>query len=311
MFGEKTLGTRHVNSHHESEELMDTSDECDQLNSVNTQFVTDNGAPAQEKDPDEEANEIIRDSERMKPRMFNVPGKVNTNDIFLMDTDYQMMDAHIDEGMRKCILNYEYIDLAKLLPRNHSREQEQRLEIVNRNGMTYLSPISDCEAIQIGSYHKWEQAFRIYSNILATCFPEKATELLQYTHTIQTASMAYNWNNVYEYDKEFCYHISRHPQRSWNVILQQAWTMILKDRIRSDQGPQKGGNGDKVNKRDREPCRRFNRGKCTFGLSCHFDHCCSVPECGKFGHSAHVCRLCKNANQSPTDQQRTPNRDRK
>ena len=48
--------------------------------------------------------------------------------------------------------------------------------------------------------------------------------------------------------------------------------------------------------RDSEPCRRFNKGRCTFGLSCKFDHRCSVKKCGKFGHGAHQCRLRESSN---------------
>ena len=99
--------------------------------------------------------------------------------------------------------------------------------------------------------------------------------------------MAYMWENVYAYDKEFRYHITRHPTRSWAVILTQAWTMLIKDRIRSDLIFQKGGG---LSGR-REPCRRFNKGKCSFGLSCRYDHRCSVRKCGKFGHGAYQCRL--------------------
>ena len=165
------------------------------------------------------------------------------------------------------------------------------MEIVSRNGMTYLSPITDRESIQINSYLKWEQAFRVYCNILTSKFPAIASELFQYNHTIHSASTAYICENVYSYDKEFRHHISRHPQRSWGVILQQAWTMILKDRLRNDNQYFQRGNGQKQNKRDKSPCRRFNKGRCTFGPSCKFDHRCSVKKCGKFGHGAHVCRL--------------------
>ena len=119
--------------------------------------------------------------------------------------------------------------------------------------------------------------------------PSKSAELLQYNHTIHTASMSYVWDNVYSYDKEFRHHISRHPKRSWGVILQQAWTMLLKDQLRQDNTPfhkRKDGRDHK------EICKRFNKGGCTFGLSCHYDHRCAIKKCGKYGHGAFQCRLC-------------------
>ena len=162
--------------------------------------------------------------------------------------------------------------------------------------MTFLAPVSERETLHISSYSCWEQAFRVFSNIMTGKFPEKATQLLQCNHTIHAASTTYLWDNVYAYDKEFRQHISHHPERPWNVILQQAWTMLLKDRVKNDKTCfQKCG---KFNKRDKEPCRIFNKGRCTFGLSCKFDHCCSVKKCGKFDHGAHICRLRDSENQA-------------
>ena len=217
-----------------------------------------------------------------------------------------MIDAHVKEMTQTKIQSFEYVDLSKPLQKHKAfgRDEEQRMEFITKNGFTYLSPVSECELVQINSHNKWEQAFRIYCNILTARFPEKANELFQYSHTIQTASMAYHWENVYAYDKEFCQHIGRHPQRSWGVILQQAWTMLLKDRIcnQSNHLFQKGNfSGGKGNKKDQEPCRRFNRGKCTFGLSCKFDHRCSVPKCGKFGHGTHICRMRDSVNKPNQD----------
>ena len=126
--------------------------------------------------------------------------------------------------------------------------------------------------------------------MLTTQYPDKATQLLQYNHTIHTASTSYVWYNIYSYDKEFWHHIAHHPTRSWNVMLQQAWTMLIKDRLRNDNSLFQKGSHPKHGKGG-ELCCRFNKGKCTFGLSCKFDHRCSLKRCGKFGHGAHQCRL--------------------
>ena len=81
--------------------------------------------------------------------------------------------------MKRRIQCFENVDFSKLLAKGKSlKEDEQRLEIVSKNGMTFLAPISDGDLVHINSYAKWEQAFRVYSNILTTKFPGKATKLL-------------------------------------------------------------------------------------------------------------------------------------
>ena len=100
---------------------------------------------------------------------------------------------------------------------------------------------------------------------------------------IFTAAGSYIWDNVYNYDREFRTHISYYPDRSWAIILQQAWSMCLKDRIEFVQS--RSSNHQKGKK---EICQRFNRGQCTAGKACKFDHRCL--ECGKFGHGQHICR---------------------
>ena len=299
-----------------SEELMDTSDEVE-MNLNNIRFFADplpepERMEVEEVDPEQRAREIVRDHEKSKATMYEITGKdysnVKPSSIAEMDNNYQMIDAHLEESVRKKIENFEYVDLAKLLSKNKSsKEGEQRLEIVTKNGMTYLAPVSDKEG-GINSYGKWEQAFRVYSNVLTSRYPHKAPELLQYNHTIHTAASSYTWENVYAYDREFRQHISRFPSRAWNVLLQQAWTMLLKDRVKNENTVfQKGGYPPK-NKRHKEPCRRYNKGRCSFGLSCNYDHRCSVPECGKFGHGAHICRLRKDK-QSGNKQQQDSSRD--
>ena len=102
------------------------------------------------------------------------------------------------------------------------------------------------------------------------------------------------WENVYAYDRDFRLHMSENPKRSWSVILQQAWSMHLRDRIRigdpahfRGQDRNNNGNGSpKPNPKDY--CKRFNKGRCTFGSKCRFEHRCYY--CHKFGHGINNCR---------------------
>ena len=274
-----------------SDELMDTSDETEDVNMF---LFTGPDATKKIKTPGEKADDYIRDAEHSHARMMEVEGKEltqadNSFNVSLIDNDYQMIDAHLDKSIRKKIWNYEFIDFGKLLVRGCAgRDNEHRLEFVTKNGQTFLTPVGDCDSSHISSYAKWEQAFRIFSNVLTSKFPQKATELLQYNHTIHTASMSYHWKNVYTYNKEFRHHIARHPYHAWNIILQQVWTMLLKDHLWHDNGPFQKQN---YNRKGGEPCCRYNKGKCTFGLSCKYDHRCSVKRCGNFGHGAFQCQM--------------------
>ena len=173
-------------------------------------------------------------------------------------------------------------------------EEDHRMEMINKNGMTYWVPVADHETTTIGSYAKWEQAFRVFSNIYTYFHPNRAGELIQYNHIIHTASQTFVWENVYHYNREFCIHMScHHLVRSWSVIL-QAWSMCLKDKLQGNNLPTnsyQGGNTNPQSHRSGACCRLcfdYNNGNCTFGKKCKFDHRCSF--CNKFGHGSFTCR---------------------
>ena len=114
----------------------------------------------------------------------------------MVDGNYLVVGNYVDEGIRQRIEDGEYIDFARLLPSDHlAIEEDNRMEIVNRNGKTY------------------------FSNIYTRRYPGRASELIQYNHIIHTAALLYTWDNVYMYDRDFRLHISRYPHRSWAVIL--------------------------------------------------------------------------------------------
>ena len=176
------------------------------------------------------------------------------------------------------------------MPKDHiGVEDDHHMELVNGGGISYWLPVSDREGTNISNYSKWEQAFRVFANIYNDFFPNKLGELIQYNHIIQTALQSFTSDNMYRYDREFRLDISKHhPFRSWGVILQQAWTMFMKDRVTTPMHFSHGGRNNGGSQAHRWICFDFNSGNCTYGHRCRFDHRCSF--CNKFGHGAFNCR---------------------
>ena len=129
-----------------------------------------------------------------------------------VDENY-MMIGNIDESLRSKIINHEYIDLGQLLPRDRlAREEDHRMELISRGGSTFFVPVADRESAgNISNFSRWEQAFRVFSNIYSKVYPDRASELIQYNHLLHTASLTFAWDNVYRYDKEFRLHLSNFP----------------------------------------------------------------------------------------------------
>ena len=217
-------------------------------------------------------------------------GNNNFQFVAQMDQDYLVIGAHIDEATQDKIGKGLYVNFGKLLPKDRILTDENKLELVIKDGKTFWTPVS--ETIAINNFQKWEQAFRIFSNIYTRFHPDKAGELIQYNHVIHSISSQYAWENVYAYDKEFRMHIARHPERTWAIILQQAWSMRLRDRISKNEsfGQFAGGNSSNNHTPDKSSdyCKRFNKGKCNLGSGCRFEHRCYY--CHKFGHGIIVCR---------------------
>ena len=154
--------------------------------------------------------------------------------------------------------------------------------MVNKGEQSFWVPVND-KNHSIVNYQRW--VFRVFLDIYTTEFKERMSQLIQYGHIIQTASASYAWENVYLYDREFRWHIECFPNRSWGAILQQAWTMFLKDRVNTTpiHGKQGGsGSGHHKSGIAKKLCFSFNCGNCRFGSKCRFDHRCGL--CGKFGH---------------------------
>ena len=161
--------------------------------------------------------QMIREVELSKARIYDVQGKEMKQDnnlsvtyhSALLDEDYLLVGNYIDDVTHRKIGNGEYIYFAKLLPKDKiGSEEDHRMEMVNHGGMSFWVSVTDRETANITSYMKWEQAFRVFSNIYTAYHPTRGSELIQYNHIIHTASQSFAWQNVYRYDREFRLHMT-------------------------------------------------------------------------------------------------------
>ena len=232
------------------------------------------GSPKQLTDA-ARAAQIVKDAERSKAKIFATTGNNHFQEMDLQnqyvhsaiaDDNYMVVGGHIEESIYEKIIKGDYVDFSKLLPRDRViSEEDCRMNLVMRGGRSFWVPVN--EGIQISNFSRWEQAFRVFSNIYTKAFPHRSSELIQYNHIVHTISLSYTWENVYSYDREFRLHMSKNPN-------------------------QVGYAPGYERKKNAEPCRRFNRGKCNFGPTCKFDHKCSY--CFKFGHGSVNCRKAQN-----------------
>lgn len=70
------------------------------------------------------AEQMIRDSENTKAKMLATPGTYNDKEISnfvhsaFVDEEYLAIGSHLDETICRKIVNHEYVDFSKLLPRD-------------------------------------------------------------------------------------------------------------------------------------------------------------------------------------------------
>ena len=257
---------------------------------------------------DDAAERIIREAEAHKARIYGTPGTLEPVEFSnkyvhssMVDETYMLVGAHLDSSMVEKIVQGQFVDFSKLIPRDKLRDEAgPEYKLIIKAGRSHYVPVT--EGTMINGYVRWEQAFRVFSDIYTRSHPKRAAELIQYNHIIHNISFNYVWDNVYKYDQEFRMHMSKHPNRSWAITLPMAWSFCLQDRIKGgapEASYNQRGSGGRGRGRG-EPCRIFNRGRCTYGGNCKYEHRCGY--CFKFGHPAVNCRKAQSDRETGTNQ---------
>lgn len=243
-------------------------------------------------------NDTVRAAEAVKASILRPPpGKQSlpvvdghaVHDIcYDLNCDYEscLLISHVDEQTKFMIENTMFVEMSKCLPKERAFvRNEAKVQMLNKDGETYLIASKDRQHPAINGIKRWCDAFRIFIAVYVNKHPHRAMELLQYMDMIQDTATRFVWENVDRYDVLFREHMQKHPNRNWGTVYQMAYNFALKDKI--------SHNSPKPNRpRKKLTCRRLNKtGKCKFGNNCRFDHRCD--SCGEYGHGAATCRKGK------------------
>lgn len=271
--------------------VVDTSDEDDDEHLKRI---------AAEQESKARRDKILLDAELHRAQLLQ-PGKCNLSHL-IYDAKHKSLGSHVDKAMQIKIVKNEYIELKDLLPPRRKgrrfKDSKPAMHLINEGG--HSKWVKEDDDSFISSYKKWEEAFEIYASIYIKGYPHRANELYDYKHCIRDAANTYIWENVFDYDVEFRLHMaSCKGNRSWSAKLDYEYSRFMKNLIqfRHDSGhgqtPANGGGTPAThgNNRTREICRRYNKGRCSWGDRCRYLHICSV--CKKRGHGAVICRSDK------------------
>ena len=275
-----------------------------------------NSGREQNKTGREIADDLILSAERHKASLIPNPGngdeildRVDPNNMnhLVDDGNFLHMTSHVDSVTRAKIQRGEYIELEKLLIKpKHLRkggDNDNRLEIVNKDGKPYLAQKED--AVKITHVRRWEQAFRIYATVYSQANPNRSAEIFQYINIINQAARSYTWECVEYYDFSFRHMMARKPNRNWAKNFPELWTLSMTEPLAKVSTQSR--------KRDWRDncCWKFNKGYCRAGSACPFEHKCTY--CGGTSHPRSRCfkKRGNNSGSSHNDRDREERTDRR
>ena len=125
--------------------------------------------------------------------------------------------------------------------------------------------------------------------VYVTTHLDKVLDLLKYEKMIQDARRSFKWDSVLAYDYQFCQYITEYPTMSWGIKNAELYLeyfngyTALPPKVPKNFSPgnHPKGSGTLI-------CNNFNKGLCTWGKSCKFEH-----KCKSTGHPAIKCHQHK------------------
>ena len=135
--------------------------------------------------PDNRMRQLIKEVDLSRARVHETPGRNGyfSNDLnkdfmndfihsAIVDETYQLVASHVDEMTQEKIIRGDYVDFGQLVPKDRIlTAEDNRYEMVIKEGKTFWVPANSHEVASISNYNRWEQTFRVFSDIYMTAHP--------------------------------------------------------------------------------------------------------------------------------------------
>ena len=145
---------------------------------------------------------------------------------------------------------------------------------------------------ECANWGEWQSAFQVFMAVYVTTHLDKVLDLLKYKKMIQDASRSFKWDSVLPYDYQFCQYIVEYPTMSWGIKNAELYLECFNGYIAlPPKVPKNFSTGNHPKGSGTLICNNFNKGLCTWGKSCKFEHKCF--KCKSMGHPTTKCHQHK------------------
>ena len=223
-----------------------------------------------------------------------------------------ILAKHVPDNIKRRIWANKYIDFHYLVESDLTEDVVYQFVASPNNAVT-LRPAKPKS--KLDGWATWNKAFHMFTEIYCMKYPDRSIKLLQYSGRLNNLSEKFPFEQVYAYDKEFRAELEWYPEKPWDQIDTQLWSLTLHGihtmphqgnpqqyqfKKQSTQYQQQPGF---KNQQNRSPDNQFrncfdhNRGGCSCP-SCIFPHVCG--RCRSPAHTTQFCPQRKQQQQGGT-----------
>ena len=229
-----------------------------------------------------------------------------------------ILSKHVPDNIKRRIWANKYVDFQYLIESDPTEEIVYQF-VASSNNAVALKPAKPKS--KLDGWAAWNKAFCMFTEIYCMKYPDRSIKLLQYSGRLNNLVGKFPFDQVYAYDKEFRADLECFPDKPWDQIDQQLWSLTLHgihtmphqgnpqqyQFRKQQQQPQQAGwktAQNKVPDNQYRNCFDHNRGGCSCP-SCIFLHVCG--RCGSPAHTTPYCPQRKQQQQGSTASTMQPN----